>query len=263
MDIEQLSKSQTVLLTLLISFVTSIATGIVTVSLMDQAPPSVAQTVNRVIERTVETVVPNQKGQAAATVVTQEKTVIVKEADLISAAVKRVTPSIVRLYSSASENPDFLGLGIVLDNRGGVVADSDSVTGGDAVLVLEDGTRVRAFVTDRNQESGFAFLQAATSTESEVTWAPATIASDHLVLGASVVAFSGKSVSRIAPGVVTSMPSESIIDTNIAAGSILGGSPIINSDGNIVGISTGISRATSPTGFMSATLLLPPPVAKK
>ena len=91
MEIEELSKSQIILLTLLVSFITSIATGIVTVSLMDQAPPIIAQTVNRVIERTVETVVP--KGQTASTVVTQEKTVIVKETDLISQAVKKVPPS--------------------------------------------------------------------------------------------------------------------------------------------------------------------------
>ena len=86
MEIEELSKSQIILLTLLVSFITSIEPGIVTVSLMDQAPPIIAQTVNRVIERTVETVVP--KGQTASTVVTQEKTVIVKETDLISQAVK-------------------------------------------------------------------------------------------------------------------------------------------------------------------------------
>ena len=51
MDMEELSKSQIILLTLLVSFVTSIATGIVTVSLMNQAPPAIAQTVNRIIER--------------------------------------------------------------------------------------------------------------------------------------------------------------------------------------------------------------------
>ena len=85
MDIEHLSKSQIVLLTLLVSFVTSIATGIVTVSLMDQAPPAIAQTVNRIVERTVEKAVP--LGQAASTVVTTEKTVVVKESDLIVQAV--------------------------------------------------------------------------------------------------------------------------------------------------------------------------------
>src|SRR4029077_18213268 len=54
MDIEKLTKSQIVLLTLLVSFVTSIATGIVTVSLMDQAPPAIAQSVSRIVEHTVE-----------------------------------------------------------------------------------------------------------------------------------------------------------------------------------------------------------------
>ena len=56
MDINELNKKQLILLTLLITFVVSIATGIVTVSLMKQMPVSVPQTINNVIQRTIEKV---------------------------------------------------------------------------------------------------------------------------------------------------------------------------------------------------------------
>ena len=108
MDIEQLSKSQIVLLTLLVSFVTSIATGIVTVSLMEKAPPLIAQTVNRIVEHTVQTVVPAASGQAAATVVTQEKTIVVHESEQISKAVEKIAPSLVRLYAREAGDAPFL-----------------------------------------------------------------------------------------------------------------------------------------------------------
>lgn len=255
---EQLSKSQIVLLTLLVSFVTSIATGIVTVSLMDQAPPVIAQTVNRVIERTVETVAPNPKGQAASTVITQEKTVIVKESDLISQAVKRVSPSLVRIYSSDAESASFLGLGIVLDNTGTVITDSSAIEGGDVSLALPDGTRVRAFVTKRDIGNSLAFMQPATSTTMSVAWIPVTVASDHVVLGETVVALSGKSVARIAPGVIVAMPTTTVIDTNISSDSILDGSPLINTDGNLVGISTSASRDSAASGFLLASELFAP-----
>lgn len=56
MTIEDLSKTQLLLLTILVNFVTAIATAVLTVSLLDQAPPYVTQTVNQIVERTVETV---------------------------------------------------------------------------------------------------------------------------------------------------------------------------------------------------------------
>ncbi len=50
---EEMSKHQLVLLVLLVSFMTALVTGIVTVTLMDQAPKPITQTIQRVIERSI------------------------------------------------------------------------------------------------------------------------------------------------------------------------------------------------------------------
>ncbi len=267
MDIEHLSKWQVVMLTLLVSFVTSIATGIVTVSLMDQAPPIVAATVNRVIEKTVETVTAAPVGQpaaAATTVVTKEKTIVVSESEQIAKAVDGVSPSIVRIYSSAEE-PVFLGLGVVMDSGGTIMTDSSAIDERpEAVLALPDSTRVRAFVTRRDPEHGIAYLKTSTTTEAEtqktISWKPVGIASVKPVLGATAVALSGKSVARIASGLVTALlqgDTGTVIDTNIADASIMAGSPLVDTSGNLIGVSTGVSRAASSQGFIAAADLLP------
>lgn len=273
MNIDQLSKSQIVLLTLLISFVTSIATGIVTVALMSQAPPAIAQTVNRVVQETVQQVVPaSQHASAGKTVVTEQKTVIVKESDLVSQAVARISPSLVRLYTSSKDAPVFLGLGVVLDAGGTIVTDSDGLgENADATIVMSDGTSTRAFVRERDPKSGLAYLAVATSTISVTPhFTPAVLSAQHPVLGQSVVALSGKSVPRIASGLVVAIvPSggettaPQILETDIPADSIMNGSPIIDTDGALVGVSTGVARASSLSGFVSAATLIQATGTKK
>ncbi len=260
MDIEHLSKSQIVLLTLLVSFITSIATGIVTVSLMDQAPPAIAQTVNRVIEHTVEKV--SSSGQAAA-VVTQQKTIVVKESELVAQAVARATPSLARVYSGASADSLFLGFAVVLDKAGTLAGDAYAIDAGDAFVETPDGARVRAFVQSRDAGSGIVYFRTATTTvdEKPVQWNPATLSVSHAVLGESVVVLSGRTVARIAGGIVTALvPAKNgtpqIIDTDVAPESIVPGSPLIDTDGSLVGISTGVSRALSPSGFVAAVALM-------
>lgn len=92
MDIEELNKTQIILLTLLVSFVTSIATGIVTVTLLDQAPPAVTQTIHKVVEKTVETVVPAKTTETKVV----ETQVIVREEENIADAVSGIDESILR-----------------------------------------------------------------------------------------------------------------------------------------------------------------------
>ena len=262
MDIEQLSRSQTILLTLLVSFITSIATGIVTVSLMEQAPPVIAQTVNRVIERTVQQVVPNQ---TAAAVVTQEKTVVVKESELVSQAVTRATPSVVHLYSSDSLAPVFLGLGVVVEASGTIAIDASELgESADVVIELSSGSHVHAFVVVRDSANSLAYLAPATTTIEGKTpaWTPISIASKNPVLGQSVVALAGKTIARVAEGIITSIvppssPSDSqIIDTDISGSSIMAGSPLIDTNGGLLGISTSHARESSATGFISASVVL-------
>lgn len=264
MDIEHLSKSQIILLTLLVSFVTSIATGIVTVSLMEQAPPVIAQTVNRVIERTIQTVASSTPARAqAATVITQEKTVVVNESELIASAIKQIEPSIVRVYNASEENPLLLALGIVVDGSGTVITDSEALGGrADTTVVPQDGKRIRMFVTRIDRDNGLAFLQESTTTPVAASpWVAAKIAAGQTVLGEGIVAVAGKTTTRIAPGVVTTLiPAGGghIIDTNVSSDILLPGSPIVSMQGALLGVSTVVSRTSSLQGFIPALVLLSP-----
>ncbi|TSC86495.1 MAG: peptidase S1 and S6 chymotrypsin/Hap [Parcubacteria group bacterium Gr01-1014_8] len=264
MDIERLNKSQIVLLTLLVSFVTSIATGIVTVSLMDQAPPSIAQTVNRVVERTVEKMVPS--GQAASAAVTTEKTVVVKESDLIVRAVESISPSVVRLYATGLDAPGdndkevFLGLGVIIAESGTIVTDAAVLpASGSVEIALSTGTRIPVSFVSSDALSGIALLQGATSTaEGPVSWKAATLSADKPALGTSVIAISGRGATRIADGIITALPAaeakdeEAILETSIPSSSIAYGSPLVNSSGEIEGISTGASRLVSEGSFLAS-----------
>ncbi|MEK7175210.1 MAG: hypothetical protein AAB693_00160 [Patescibacteria group bacterium] len=82
MDIKDLNKSQLILLAILLSFIVSIATGIVTVSLIQQAPPSITTPINRVIKQTVEKIV-QLPGN------TTVKTILIKEEDLVVDAIEK------------------------------------------------------------------------------------------------------------------------------------------------------------------------------
>jgi len=112
---EDLGKQQMLLLTLLLSFVTSIATGIITVSLLNDAPVEVRQTINRVVERTVETVVPNDIKPQDKTVTVRE-TVVVTEDEKIVEAVEKNKNSLVRIKRPS--DGAVIAIGVVLTKEG-------------------------------------------------------------------------------------------------------------------------------------------------
>lgn len=119
MDLEQLTKTQLVLLALLVSFVTSIATGIVTVTLIDQAPTDITRTINTVVEKTVERVVPGETKIVERIKEISNPT----QSDLAVGAIDKNRPVLVRLVGDKGE----------ILSRGFFVSVS-----GDAVVTLVD-----------------------------------------------------------------------------------------------------------------------------
>jgi|AntRauTorckE6833_2_1112554.scaffolds.fasta_scaffold17235_1 S1-C subfamily serine protease len=118
MDIEELTKSQLILLTLLVSFVTSIATGIVAVTLMEEAPENVSGTITHVIERTVENVIPDTKPETQTATVIKEVPVVITQEDLVLKVVNRVTPVVGVLKTKDGEVEKFAGSAFLSDDGG-------------------------------------------------------------------------------------------------------------------------------------------------
>lgn len=235
MDLEHLNKSQVVLLTLFVSFVTSIATGIVTVSLMNQAPPQVAASVNHIIERTVEQVA----APVAAITPPSVKTVIVHDDDLAAQSIANVQKSVVRIV--ASSTPDILvARGIVIDPKGTVMTDRDSFAPDTAYeAILPDGNLIPIKMRPATSTSSFVFgdlsLNASTSV-SAVTFADPA----KLQLGQTVIRIGGTGLDTVGEGVIARLPQK---DNEIEATVISAtpGSVLTTIFGEVIGLMTSTS----------------------
>ncbi|MDP2676709.1 MAG: trypsin-like peptidase domain-containing protein [bacterium] len=93
---EDLTKTQLVLLVLLVSFVTSVVTGIVTATLVDQAPTPIRDTIHKVVERVQ--VDPTEEDEEKA-ISTQLVTVLTQE-DLVIKLVRESQPAIVSIVAT-------------------------------------------------------------------------------------------------------------------------------------------------------------------
>lgn len=263
MDIEQLTKAQIVLLTLLVSFITSIATGIVTVSLMDQAPAGVTQTINRVVERTVERVIPDENGVASVAVPgerVKEVTVVVKENDLITEAIAKNTECLVRI--SRRSGGAFIGVGFFV--RGdGIIATDATLIGREAYeITTQTGATYTARLIPDMPKSPVALLRIE---KTDGVAFPAIQPADLSIvkLGQSVISLSGESRTSVAVGVVTDI--EATEPTETKAGSIMRvrtditdsrvgfGSPLFNLFGEVVGIHTAAAQTPGTASFAPLT----------
>lgn len=262
MDVEHLTKTQIVLLALLCTFVASIATGIVTVALLAQAPPAVPQTINHIIQRTVETVAPSVTAGEPAPTTVKETTVVVKEEELLSGAITSSFAKLGVVHEGLSTTTPVVGLGIpvgqllITDSAG--VTESHSVEFGDTVLTYKLETKFSEVgvavlrIVDGKAPAGFRIADTA-----------------QTKLGQSVVALPSATGTRVGIGAVTARyilgrvgEGENkieirAIETNMS-GEPMKGAPLLNAFGDVLGVSTGVSQSIGSLGTFVALSDLAP-----
>lgn len=269
MDLEDLTKSQVILLALLVSFVTSIATGIVTVTLLDEAPSAVTQNINRVVERTVERVVPAETQNAGAASTETETTVVVKENDLITESIDRNAQSLARVIqrrTTAEGGDAVIGLGMFI-TRGGIVATDGSIIspGGTYAVRTHTGEVYNTTVQDSGDGTPTALLRVLPEEAGETEFTPVAFSQDLSVLklGQTVISLSGGERTNVSIGIVSAIDTStaeqedgsqtttiSKLDTDIEQDRLLFGSPLVDLFGEVVGVHTLASQGGSTSaGF--------------
>ncbi|MDD9921408.1 MAG: serine protease [Boseongicola sp.] len=242
MNLEELNKSQVVLLTMLVSFVTSIATGIVTVSLIEEAPADVTRVVQRVVERTVEQVAAPAETQQA-TVITKEKTIVVKESDLIATAIADNNPRVVSVIDTETEG--FVALGVFVDSEGTLATDAHALVEGGAYAIDTDAEELLPAVVEyAGGARGIALLKVDAE---QVGVSPVAASEGALQLGQTVFSFVGD--GTVTQGIVTRLGDGGYMSTSITGIPIAAGAPLLNVDGEVVGLHTGASQEVGESTF--------------
>jgi S1-C subfamily serine protease len=248
---EELTQTQIVLLTLLVSFITSIATGIITTSLLAEAPTSVTQTINRVVERTIETVAPPIEGGQAGRSSTIKEITIVKEEDAVIAAIEKSSQGIVRIRGPVIDDipPEFYSIGIVVSSDGLIISDLRTASPKDLyTVILPDGTSLNAHSVSVGTADNLGVFKVDPNQIKKV-FSTVIFSASEPKLGQSVIAIEGKDKNTVALGRVLGIQTQEeknsegqiikvaySINTDISPSGEIPGAPLFNLSGELVGI---------------------------
>ena len=229
---ENLTRTQIILLVLLVSFVTSLATGIVTVTLVNQAPQPITNTIGKVIEKTVERIVPqenkNSGEETKTTIVVSRQDEIVKVIKNVSSAVVSVVASkdvpIIEQYyinpfgndplfqipqyrQKGTEKKDISsGTGFFVSSDGLIVTNKHVVedTAAEYTVIMNDGRRIAAKVLARDPFQDVAIVKVEGK---EFNFIP-TGNSDQIETGQSVIAIGnalGEFQNTVSVGIISGL----------------------------------------------------------
>lgn len=227
MDIEELTNSQIILVTILVSFVISIGTAIITVALVKDTPITMPSVVNQVIQKTVEKESIVLSTSTASGV--QNVQVVIKEDDTVATLAGLELARQRKIVQS--DTGEVLGSGFYL-SPSVFLSEFD----GEAISILQGDNPVSLTRVTNVGELG---LRLYASKEKEPQLKAVSIAkSTDLKIGQKVVALPPSS-KTISIGYITSLtPTElsSVVETSIEISARNSGTLLYTLDGKLVGV---------------------------
>jgi hypothetical protein len=257
---EDLTKHQLILIVLLITFVTSIATGIITFTLLSEAPVEVTQTINRVVEKTIQQVATTDGGPQKTVT-----TVVVNEDDRVLETIAKNEKSIVRLKSMGADGSEvFDGMGVVVSADGVIVADLRSYDANPSAIVFHDGKNYPTGKVSKDEADGLVFIKVniPQSDNSKYVFYPATFGnSDGLKIGQTLVTISGQGSNAASVGRVFQLMfgedkkivASIISDIKVSKTHL--GSPALSLSGEIVGLEAPLSESDTQYSYIPINVI--------
>ena len=252
---ESLTKTQIVLLVLLVSFVTSLATGIVTVTLVNQAPQPITHTINKVVEKLVPKEVPIKE---KTVIFSNEENLVkvIKEASLAVVSVMTATAKDLTATTTNEETgkkPMLAGSGFFVSKEGIVLTNRHIVEDEtlEYVVMTSDGNTYPAAIISRSPSQDVAVLKVEGNNFNFILLGD----SKNINVGQTTVAMgsdSGEFQNTVSVGVVSglnklaavlnsvSVPEDSVALIQIDAATNPGnsGGPLVDLNGRVIGINT-------------------------
>ena len=224
MDIEELSKAQLILLTILVNFVTSVATGILTVSLLDKAPPVVTQTINRVVDHTIERVV------EAVPEVIRPSSPAPSNQDLVTAALALDAERTVAIHSEKTgTSTPAISLGTYLPGARAIITAARDSLPKEVLVGFPNGAYIPASLS--HSGNGVMIYGFSDTAALPKVTAPLLIPSKDLKIGQTALAIAVDGAA--ATGIVARVNDAGIRTTLPDIGA---GSAVVDLTGNLIGI---------------------------
>ncbi|PJE73690.1 MAG: hypothetical protein COV02_01190 [Candidatus Terrybacteria bacterium CG10_big_fil_rev_8_21_14_0_10_41_10] len=267
-QMEHLTKTQIVMLVLLVSFVTSMATGIVTVTLVNQAPQPITHTISKVIEKVVSTEIIEKE------VPVNTKVIVMDSEEKVIEVVKKISPAVVRIVAEAKKSPSETssednvladkektdttssvdgnakvagGTGFFISSDGHILTSAESVIDPNFnyFIIKNDGTKLASVILSASPYREIAVLKVEGNGFDFISLGD----SDLLNVGQSVIAMENTQEdfkNSIAIGIISGMAKSGDFFYTEAVKNLKGsGGPILDLSGKAAGIVVSLDKSVS------------------